>query len=445
MAKQDHTVAADRQPIDLLLRPFQQFAAKQTSGGILLLVASVIAFGWANSPWRDSYFHLWETKLTIGLDHFSLSESLEYWINDGLMAIFFFVVGLEIKRELLEGELASVKKAMLPLMAALGGMVVPAVIYTLFNYSRPGVHGWGIPMATDIAFALGILALLGDRVPVGLKIFVTAVAIVDDLGAVLVIALFYTAQIDWGSLGIAAVCFVLLIAVNLLGIRRIYLHVLIGIALWLAILNSGVHATIAGVLTALTIPVRRRVDPQKFLTASRSALDRLEKAAGSADPSEVKGAQEAALITLEEESKKARSPLLHLEHVLHPWVAFAIMPIFALANAGVTVENGIESLKHPISLGIILGLVLGKPIGILMFSFLGILIGIASFPPSVSRTHLFGAGILAGIGFTMSLFISNLAFAEPSLISMAKIGILAGSLIAGITGWIVLRKTATSR
>ncbi|HET6266514.1 MAG TPA: Na+/H+ antiporter NhaA [Acidobacteriota bacterium] len=434
-------IPGDPLPIEQFVRPFQEFAARETSAGIVLLVVSIIAFGWANSPWRDFYFHVWETKLTIGFGRFAISESLEHWINDGLMAIFFFVVGLEIKRELVGGELASVKKAMLPLMAALGGMVVPATIYALLNHSGPGGHGWGIPMATDIAFSLGILALLGNRIPLGLKVFLTALAIVDDLGAVLVIAIFYTAQISWVSLGIAGVCFVLLIAANLLGVRRPGIFAVIGIAMWVAVLNSGIHATIAGVLTALTIPVWRRIDTKKFLIESRSVLERLEQAEAQSEPSEIKEAQQTALLTLEEASEKLQSPLLHLEHALHPWVAFVIMPIFALANAGVTVENGMESLKHPVSLGIIFGLMLGKPIGILTFTFIAALIGIATIPESVSRKQLVGVGILAGIGFTMSLFISNLAFSDQSLHSEAKIGILFGSLIAGITGWFVLRKT----
>ena len=423
------------------MRPFQEFAARETSGGILLLAASIIAFTWANSPWREFYFHLWETKLSVGIGQFSLSHSLGHWINDGLMAIFFFVVGLEIKRELLEGELASLKKAMLPLMAALGGMVAPAIFYAILNYGEPGANGWGIPMATDIAFALGILVLLGNRIPVGLKVFLAALAIVDDLGAVLLIAFFYTAQISWMPLGIAGILLMLLIAANLLGVRRPAIYALIGIPLWIAVLISGVHATIAGVLTALTIPTARRINTKGFLTATRSVLDQLEQADSTADPSAVSEVQQSALMTLEEASEKVQSPLSRIEHAMHPWVAFAIMPVFALANAGVTVDGGLESLGDPISLGIILGLILGKPIGILLFALPTLRMGLAVLPQSVSRTHLVGAAVLAGVGFTMSLFIANLAFADATHLATAKIAILAGSLAAAVTGWILLSRT----
>jgi len=423
------------------MRPFQKFAAQEASGGILLITASAVAFYLANSRWREIYFHLWKTYFSIGITDFSLSLSLEHWINDGLMAMFFFVVGLEIKRELLEGELASPKKAMLPLMAALGGMLIPASIYAIVNHGGPGMKGWGIPMATDIAFALGILALLGKRVPVSLKIFVTALAIVDDLGAVLIIAFFYTAQVSWMSLGAAGICFALLIAANLLGVRKPAVYVVIGIVLWVFVLNSGIHATIAGVLTALTIPACSRIDTKRFAQASRAVADELEKSEESGDISAISSAQQSALLTLQEASEKVQSPLLRVEHQLHPWVSFLIMPIFALANAGVAVEHGLTSLKDPVSLGVIFGLVLGKPIGILLFTLPAVRFGLASLPESVTHKQILGAGLLAGIGFTMSLFIGNLAFADPILLSTAKIGILCGSLIAGVGGWFVLQSS----
>ncbi|PWT90119.1 MAG: Na+/H+ antiporter NhaA [Acidobacteria bacterium] len=427
-------IGSETTPIDHLVRPFQKFAAREASGGILLFIASVIAFVWANSQWRETYFHLWELKITIGATH-----NLEHWINDGLMAVFFFVVGLEIKRELLEGELRSVKRAMLPLMAAVGGMVIPAAVYALVNHGGSGAHGWGIPMATDIAFALGILAILGNRIPTALKIFVTALAIVDDLGAVLVIAFFYTAQLVWPSLAIAAICFLLLILANLLGVRAPAVYAVIGIVLWVAVLHSGVHATIAGVLTALTIPTSRHIDTKQFVGVTRSVLAELEEAENSTDQTTIQAAQQSALMTLQEAKVKVQSPLSRMEQSLHPWVAFAIMPIFALANAGVTIERGIESLKDPVSIGVILGLVLGKPIGILLFTFIAVITGIAALPASVSRKQLAGAAILGGIGFTMSLFIANLAFDDPALLAMAKVGILSGSVIAGVIGYLVLR------
>ena len=426
-------------PIQRLLRPFQQFARQQVASGILLLMCTVLALLWANSPWAGSYADLWASTLTVGFGDSALSKPLILWINDGLMAVFFFVVGLEIKREILTGELSSLKKAAFPIAAALGGMVVPAVIYFLVNRGSAGVHGWGVPMATDIAFALGVLALLGSRAPTSLKVFLTAFAIADDIGAVLVIALFYTEQILWGALGAGALFLVLLVLANFSGIRSPLVYALLGIALWVAFLKSGIHATVAGVLLAMTIPASARVDPQVFLQRSRSVLDQFEKADIGQGDIATQAERQAALHTLEEACEQVQTPLQRLEHALHPWVSFAIMPIFALSNAGVALGGGSAGgLIDPVALGIIFGLVLGKPIGVTLFAWLAVRLGLASLPGDLTWKHIHGAGWLGGIGFTMALFIAGLAFPGTPALSTAKMGILAASLIAGVVGYLLI-------
>ncbi len=382
--------------IDRLVKPFQEFAELEASGGILLIACTVAALVWANSPWGESYFHLWHLDLTSGRLGRLLANPLHFWINDGLMTLFFLLVGLEIKREILLGELASLRQAALPLAAAIGGMVVPAGLYLVFNHSGAGISGWGIPMATDIAFALGVVALLGDRVPTSLRIFLAALAIADDIGAVLVIAFFYTAQISWLSLGVAGLFFAALLGVNRAGVRHLLVYGILGVGLWIAILLSGVHATVAGVLLAFTIPAN-------------------EEAAGGG------------------------SPLQRLEHTLHPWIAYAIMPIFALANAGVVLGAGAaRSAVAPISLGVIFGLVIGKPLGIVFFSWLAIRTGLAAMLEGITWRQIAGAGMLGGIGFTMSLFIADLALSEAHELATAKVGILAASIISGAAGALVL-------
>jgi NhaA family Na+:H+ antiporter len=399
-------------PIQRLVRPFQEFADLEASGGILLISCTVAALIWANSPWAGSYFHLWHTNLTVGFAGRQLSEPLHFWINDGLMALFFLLVGLEIKRETLVGELASLRKAALPMAAALGGMIVPAGLYALLNHGGPGAAGWGIAMATDIAFALGVLALLGDRVPTSVKVFLAALAIADDLGAVLVIAFFYTEQISWFSLGVAGLFFVALIAANRAGARHPLTYALLGIGLWFAFLQSGIHATVAGVLLALTIPAR---------------------------PFETRKGAESNLLARDD--VPAESPMLRFEHALMPWNKHVIMPVFALANAGVVLDaSAARSLTDPISLGVICGLVLGKPIGIVLFSWLATRSGIAAILDGVSWRQVVGVGMLGGIGFTMSLFIANLAFGDGAALETAKVGILVASVVSGIAGAIVLVK-----
>src|ERR687896_2128924 len=440
------SVARERPPVERIVRPFQDFANKQSSGGILLIIAAAVALVWANSPWGESYAALWHTKLSVGVGDFSVSKDLMHWINDGLMAVFFLVVGLEMKREVLVGELSSVRNAALPVAAALGGAVVPALIYAAINAGTEGSAGWGIPMATDIAFALGILALLGQRAPTALKVFLTALAIVDDIVAVLVIALFYTSEISWGALGGGAVFLAALIVANVLGVGRTLVYAVLGVGLWLCFLLSGVHATIAGILLALTIPATSFINPGAFLERSRYVLDRFEKAGENGENVLSNEERQAALHALNHAAYKLEPPLHELEHNLHPWVVFAIMPLFALANAGVPLGGGVvEALTSPVALGIVAGLVVGKQLGITLFAWLAVRSGLSELPEGVGWRHVYGVGWLAGIGFTMSLFISDLAFSEDSLIEAAKVGILCASLIAGVVGWTILRGASGAR
>ena len=432
-------------PIDQLMRPFQNFLEKEASGGILLLIFTVVALVWANSPFAESYSHLWHTKFSISFGDFNLDYSLHHWINDGLMAIFFFVVGLEIKRELLVGELSSLKKASLPIMAALGGMIFPALFYVFFNFGKESISGWGIPMATDIAFVIGILALLGSRVPTGLKVFITALAIADDIGAVLVIAFFYTSNISIVSLSFAGGVMLLLIAANLSGVRNLIVYTVLGIILWLSFLFSGVHATVAGVLLAFTIPASSRIDTSQFLLKGKKLLEDFDHS-GEEGPNVLSNeAREGIVQNLEENCEKILTPLQRLEHKLHPWVSFFIMPVFALANAGVIItENFISELTDPVSFGIVTGLFIGKQLGISAFTWLSVKLKLASLPFGVTWKQIYSAGILAGIGFTMSLFIANLAFTSEELLTISKVGILTASLLSGFIGFFILRKSLSN-
>jgi len=426
--------------VERVLGPFQRFFSTSASGGVVLLVCCVVALGWANSPWAAAYHHLWETVVTVGAPGFGLSLPLHAWVNDGLMAIFFFLVGLEIKREVLVGELATRRSATLPVAAALGGMIVPAALYASINTGGPGSAGWGVPMATDIAFALGILALLGDRVPASLRVFLAALAIADDLGAVLVIALFYTSAISWASLAGAGIVLVLLLGLNRAGARRPFTYALLGAVLWFLMLKSGIHATIAGVLLALTVPARTRISEEEFLAKAEASLAEFRAADEPGTNVLTNQGHQHALQSLESAADEAQAPLQRMEHALHGIVAFVIMPIFALANAGVTLgDDAGMALTSPIAVGVAMGLLLGKPIGITLASFIAVRSGAADLPSGSTWMHVHGVAWLGGIGFTMSLFIAGLAFASPALLDVAKLGILGASTVAGIVGFLMLR------
>jgi NhaA family Na+:H+ antiporter len=431
--------------VEQITVPFQEFVKAETFSGILLIVFMLVALIWANSPWSASYEALWQTQVNVSIGSFKIDKPLLLWINDGLMAVFFFVVGLEIKRELQVGELASLRQALFPIAAAIGGMFFPAAVYLMINAGQIGESGWGIPMATDIAFALGILALLGKRAPLSLKIFLTAVAIVDDIGAVMVIALFYTEKIVWGSLGLAALIFVFLLILNRMGVRKPLPYALLGIVLWVAFLKSGVHATVAGVLLAMTIPASTVIDRRGFLERTRQYLDRFEEEGIKDGNSFTTKKQRALLQGIEDCTQAVEAPLQRLEHTLHPWVAYLIMPVFALANAGVDLRTDIiAAFVNPITLGIILGLVVGKQIGITLMAWLVTRIGLSKKINGVTWKQIYGASLLAGIGFTMSLFIGNLAFSDPVILANAKVGILAASIISAGLGWIVLSRNGGS-
>ncbi len=439
--------SAARIPARLLvnaLRPFQEFTRVGATSGVLLLVCTALALAWANSPWRDSYFRVWHAELAIGLVRDPFTGTLRHWINDGLMSLFFLLMGLEIKRELLVGELSSPRQAALPIAAALGGMVVPALVYALVNARGAGAAGWGIPMATDIAFALGVLAILGARVPVGLKVFLTALAIVDDMGAVLVIAIFYTAAIHWLSLAAAALALAVLVLLNVFGVRQLGPYLLVGVGLWLALLSSGVHATIAGVLLALTIPTRTEINAAEFSTRVRRLMDGFDRSeTGDLLVLSSKGQQEA-IHALRIASESVQGSLLRLEHALHGVVSYGIMPLFAVANAGVALTGAGEFVTSQVTLGAGLGLVVGKPLGILTVSWLALRTGLARLPERVSWSMLHGAAWLGGIGFTMSLFVADLAFGEGRMLDAAKAGVIVASSIAGVVGWWLVRRAAST-
>ena len=424
-------------PIQFITSPFVRFARMEAAGGIILLASTIAALIWSNSPWEHSYHDLLETKVTVGFGSFVVTENRHHWINDGLMSLFFFLVGLEIKREFLIGELSSLRRAAFPFIAALGGVVVPAIIYISIAHDAQLSRGWAIPISTDIAFTLGLLTILGSRIPIALRVFVTALAIVDDIFAVAVIAIFYTSEIQYVSLAIGIAGVVLSLIANIVGIRKPAVYAVIGIVVWWAVLNSGVHATIAGILLAFTIPARTFLQKSEFLEQSRWLLGRLETAAPHSFE------EHSILHTLEQKAELADSPLHRIEHGLQPWISFLVMPLFALANAGVDVTHNLTgALKHPVSFGILFGLFAGKPIGIWVFSYLADKTGIATPPTGVTWVQKFGAAWLCGIGFTMSLFVAGLAFDDDALLSVSKIAILGASLVSGIGGYIVLVRSS---
>lgn len=437
-----------KSPIERISRPIQSFIAQEKSGGIVLGISVVLALVLANSAWADSYHHFLENSFGFqwnGKSYFNFS--LHHWINDGLMAIFFFVVGLELKREIVGGELANPRKAMLPIAAALGGMAVPAAIYLLFNPSGDTHSGWGIPMATDIAFALGVLYLLGDRIPLSLKVFLTALAIVDDLGAVLVIAFFYTSNISALHLLIGGVILLFMYIGNRMGIRSILFYAVLGIGgVWTTFLLSGVHATIAAVLVAFTIPADVKIDEKSFIEKIQRYLDRFRNLDPTENTPTLTNEQLHVLEHMNGATIAATPPLQRLEHAMHPMVSFLIIPIFALANAGVSLAIDLDGLfSSNVAIGIAMGLLLGKVIGVVGFTLLFIKLGVAPFPQGMNLRNLIGLGMLAAIGFTMSLFITSLAFVHQEYVTQAKIGIFAASLMGGIAGYAILKKPSNSK
>lgn len=418
-----------------------RFISEEAYGGIILIFATIAALIWANSSFYESYHNLWyELKVGFAWGEINLIGSLHHWINDGLMALFFFTIGLEIKREIMGGELSSIKKASMPIAAAIGGMLIPATLYALVSENYPEyLNGWGIPMATDIAFALGLLALLGKRVNINLKIFLTALAIADDLGAVMVIAIFYTDTINFSELISAGFFIGVLVIANFAGVRRTAFYALVGfVGVWMAFVFSGVHATIAGVLIALTIPARTKISENEYVISLSKCLNRFNNELPS-DSSLLTKEQAHLISKIEVLNEKAQTPLQKLEHALHPVTTYFILPVFALSNAGVRIESSIFAmLLHPISLGIIAGLVIGKFLGISLFSRLMVWLKISVLPDGVTWKQIYGVAFLAGIGFTMSMFISDLAFIDEEFKQIAKVGIMAASLISATIGMIWL-------
>ncbi len=434
-----------KEPVDRwIIDPMKRFLNNSTMSGIVLFSAALLAIILSNSPWSEAFHHFWENKFSIGYNEWQLSKSLHHWINDGLMAVFFFVVGLELKREIISGELRNPRAAMLPIAAAVGGMLVPALIFLIFNPSGEASGGWGIPMATDIAFALGILYLLGDKVPVSLKIFLTALAIADDLGAVLVIAFFYTSDINMISLLTGVGFLAVLIIANRIGVSNTLFYGIVGIGgLWLAFLMSGVHATIAAVLAAFTIPAKVKYSEAVYDKKLTDLLARFREARPNDSPT-VTTEQLHILEKIRYVSKKALTPLQRLEHSMHPLVAFIIMPLFALANAGITLSaNSLTLMTSNITLGVFFGLLIGKVTGVVGFVSIVTRLKWAVLPKDFTRRHLLGAGFLAGIGFTMSLFISNLAFEHKVYVEEAKMGILMASIVAGLIGYFIIKTAKT--
>ncbi|MBT4365473.1 MAG: Na+/H+ antiporter NhaA [Desulfobacteraceae bacterium] len=417
-----------------IIGPFQEFFKKIVNGSLLLSIAAIVAIIWANVS--ASYGSFWATELSLNIGDMHISKSLVHWIDEALMTLFFFTVGLEIKREVIVGELSSLKKALLPVSAAIGGMVFPAVIYAAFNYNTDTANGWGIPMATDIAFSLAILAVLGKRVPLGTRIFLTAFAIADDLGAVVIISIFYTKAISWGFL-LGALFLLCSIAIaNYLWIRHTLVYALLGIGVWICVLYSGVHATVAGVLVAFLIPSKGKDDTQTFIDKVNSYINDFQCQGECGHTILLNKNHQNAVQSIEIACHEVETPLRRLEYALNPWVAFLILPLFALANSGITLGNidVAGSVTHPVMLGIMFGLVLGKPIGIIFFTYLSVKILKTDLQQGVRWIHIIGASFLGGIGFTMSLFISGLSFVDHEIIELAKFSIVLSSIISAIAG-----------
>ena len=421
--------------------PFEHFLHSQTTTGLVLIFMTILALILANSQLYEIYSHFFHMKIDLNIGDWKLSHSLHHWINDGLMSIFFFMIGLEIKREILVGELSNIKIAVLPILAAVGGMIFPALIYFYINYGTAGVNGWGIPMATDIAFAISILVLLGKRVPPALVTFLVALAIVDDLGAVLVIAIFYTETINMLALSLSGVMFLIMIAFNRFGIRTILPYFIAGLLMWFFMLESGVHATIAGVIAALSIPSKPKETPLTFAEETKNLINEYSQYPIATDHV-IHGKQKALLLNIKDKIDAIGSPASKLEHDLHLPVSLIVIPLFALANAGISIDfNSIgNTIVEPVSLGIMAGLIFGKVIGIFGVSWLAIKLKIAKLPENSTMNQIFGVAFLGGIGFTMSIFVADLAFIhDPLFIFQAKIGVLCASLFAGLFGYFWLR------
>ncbi len=417
-----------------LVLPIQRFIHIQGISSIVLLAAAVVAMIWANSPWRDSYHHVWEMELQLS----RLQLPVHAWINDALMAIFFFLVGMEIKHEIVHGELADVRRAALPIFGALGGMVVPALLFAVFNHGQPGQHGWGVPMATDIAFSLGVLGMV-KGIPSDLKIFLLTLAIADDIGAIIVIAIFYSGSLDRGALFAGLVILGIILVTLKVGIVQPVLYFVLAVGFWVAILRSGIHATIAGVILGFMVPTSAPLSLTEFQDLATQTARRFRDAMASGDTQEAKnllGTFDALLNNTEAASER-------LTRMLNDWVSFLVLPLFALSNAGVTFSSGAwrELATSHVAWGILVGLVVGKPLGIIGFARVAVQTGIARLPHDVSWKQLSAVGILAGIGFTVSIFISSLAFDDPALLMEAKASVLGASVLAGVAGYLILRES----
>lgn len=424
------------------LLPAEHFIHSETVGAITMLAASVLALVWANSPWSASYHALLHVHLSVDFPLLRISKDLHHWVNDGLMAVFFFIVGLEMKAEIAEGELQSLRKASLPVIAALGGMIVPALIYHFFNPAGEAARGWGIPMATDIAFALGTMALLGDRVPLKLRMFLLALAAADDIGAIVVIAIFYTGSISLAAVATALGFLAILVGMKRVGVRSAFAYAVVGILFWSAVLDSGIHATIAGVVLGLLTPTEAWFDQRGFLTEARSIFDRMDRAIGSNDD----GRATMLLGEMEALTYETESPVHRREREVRPWVIFLVLPLFALSNAGVPL--GAAQIRHavadPVTAGVFSGLLIGKIVGVLGFSIAAVAAGVSTLPEGIGWRQMTGVAMLAGIGFTVSLFITGLAFTSETIAAAAKLGILAASVVAALTGYLILRSAAAA-
>jgi NhaA family Na+:H+ antiporter len=427
----------------MALTPLEGYVRSSVSGIGMLLVGTALALVMANTMFADAYERLWGTHISIGVGRWSIDESLRHWVNDALMALFFFILGLEIKREVLVGELRSRRQAAFPIAAALGGAVVPALLFFVLNLGDSDMrHGWGIPMATDTAFTLGILSLFGGRVRPMLLVFLTAFSIVDDIIAVAVIAVFYTSSIVWPALGAAALLLGLLAVANLAGMHRWPVYAIVGVGVWLAVFESGVHGTLAGVLVAMTVPARSWINPSQFLVRGRALMDDFEAACFMTSSILSNEPQQQATQSLEQLCEDVETPMTHLQHSVTPWVVFGILPLFAFANAGISLTEGLsDALSSTVTWGVVIGLLIGKPVGILLFAWAAVRTGLAIRPGPITWQNVGGVAMLGGIGFTMSLFVTELAFDGGPHAHPARIGILLASVVAGAIGYLALRLT----